>query len=146
MNWRGIGYTQLGQLKIYSRTVRSAICLPEAERAVLLFILDRTIGWQRQWETITVAQFVRGVRRRWDGRRVTVAQGTRLDPAQIQAALQNLEELSAIEVERNGAAAEYKISEDWCHTDLRGSRMWELTENDLVHAEDVHDDDVHDMS
>ncbi len=130
MSWCKYGYNQLGQLKIYTRTVRSALCLPEPERVVLLFILDRTIGWRKVWDSITSGQLVSGVMRRKEGRAVVVTSGTRLTASQINETLERLLERKAIEIERFGDRADYKINENWCHPDLRGLGMWELNDSD----------------
>ena len=127
MSWCGYRYTEVGELKIYTRTVRSALCLSELERVVLLFILDRTIGWHKVWDTISSAQFVSGVIRRGGQR---VASGTRLTTSQINEALSCLRESEAIELDRSRGKVAFKINEYWCHPDLRDCGMWELHEND----------------
>lgn len=127
----GYTYTVLGELKIYSRTIRSAMCLPEEERLVLLFILDRTVGWHRVWETISPSQFADGVSRRG----LVVGRGTGLRSAEVDDALQHLQTLGAIRVERHGRAIAYKVDEYWLHPDLQGYGMWELNEGDFEYEQ-----------
>jgi DNA-binding transcriptional ArsR family regulator len=135
----GYIYTTLGELKIYSRTVRSSMCLPDRERALLLFILDRTIGWHRPLKFITLSEFSSGVRRRKLGREVVFARGTGLPPAQVVEGLEWLQRLGAIELEHYGPKVAYKLNSDWCHPDIEGSGMWELQEGDFEGEEDAEE-------
>lgn len=131
MMWCGYNYTTLGELRIYSRIVRSSMCLPENERLVLLFILDRTVGWHRVWETISLSQFANGVNRHRGGSRVVVSRGTRLSPSEVTEALERLESLGAITADHWGPELAFKINENWLHPDLRSLGMWELSEEDF---------------
>jgi hypothetical protein len=135
----GFTYTTLGELKIYSRTVRSSMCLPERDRALLLFILDRTVGWHRPSEIITPSQFASGVRRRRHGSMVVFARGTGLTPAQVDEGIERLQRLGAIELEHYETQVAYKINPDWCHPDIQGSGMWELQDDDFEGEEDAED-------
>ena len=127
----GYKYSELGELKIYTRIVRSSLFLLEEERVVLLFILDRTIGWHKVWNTNSSGQFVGGVKRRRKGKRVVVASGTHLTSDQVNGALMRLLEREAIEIERFGKKVAYKINEYWCHPDLQELGMWEVNESDF---------------
>lgn len=137
MNCCGYKFTELGELKIYNRTIRSALCLSGPEQVVLLFILDRTIGWRKLWETISPSQFVNGVIRRKRGRDIFVGSGTHLTSDQLNEALMRLRERGAIEIERRGGKVAYKINEYWCHPDLEELGMWEITEGDYDYEEDT---------
>lgn len=132
----GYKYTELAELKICTRTNRNSFCLPEAERLVLMFILDRTIGWHRVWEFISNRQFVDGVSRRRRGRDVLVIRGTGLMSGQVDEALTCLLERNAIAIGQFGRKMAYKVNEHWCHPDLEDQRMWEVNESDYRYADD----------
>jgi hypothetical protein len=124
-------YDRVGELKIYTRIVRSVMCLTEQERLVLLFILDRTIGWHRVWETISEQEFIGGVFRRRGGHKLTVVRGTGLSRSQLRGALVSLQHLDAITLGRLGSRTEYKINEYWCHPDVRQCAMWNVGEGNF---------------
>lgn len=128
---RDYTYDRLGELKIYTRVVRSVICLTEQERLVLLFILDRTIGWHRVWAFISEREFIGGVFRRRGGRKLTVARGTGLTRSQLSGALESLQQLDAIQLGRLGNRTEYKINEYWCHPDVLEFEMWNVGEGNF---------------
>ena len=133
---RGYKYTKLGQLKLYNRIVRSSFSLPDAERSVLLFILDRTVGWQKAAETISNKEFERGVYRRKGGQSRLVTQGTGLSPEQINRAVAALCELRAIEVDHIASKSIYGIEAKWCHPELeiKGmSKIWSVGEGDFIY-------------
>ena len=126
-------FTTLGQLKIYQRIVRSSLSMAEPERRVLLFILDRSIGWNKASEIIATQEFVEGVFRRKKGHRRTIVRGTGLTTQQLREALDNLHEIGAITWADEPRGTRYWIDEDWCHSELRvvgGKFMWEVHEND----------------
>ena len=133
----GYRYSERGQLKIHSRVNRCSLFLSEEERLVLLFILDRTIGWRKVWATISCSQFVNGVIRRSGEGAIRVASGTRLTPSQVDGALTRLLEGGAIEIERFAGKVAYKINEYWCHPSLQEVGMWELNESDYDYDEDT---------
>lgn len=136
-------YTTLGELKIYGRTIRSSFSLPDVERNVMLFVLDRTVGWHNVWEFISPSEFVNGVRRRKSGNVRVVVAGTALTLEQLDEALASLKERGAIEIDRIGDKVVYKVNEDWSHPDLQGPPMWELNEADYDYFDgDTEDDDL----
>jgi len=132
-------HTERGQLKLYSRTVRNSNALPVTQGLVLLFILDRTIGWQKVFETISVGEFARGSFRRKSGRRFKIAPGTGLSSKEVVAAISDLREIGAIEVSNVGSKTAYRVAEDWCHPDLQHAGMWRLNESDYVYSADRGD-------
>ena len=133
----GYKYRPLAELKIYSRIVCSSLFLREDERVVLLFILDRTIGWHNVWETISTTQFANGVITRRRGCDVVAGSGTALTSDQVNAALTRLERRGAIEAETFRGKVAYKIEEHWCHPDLEELGMWELNDSDFDYEEDT---------
>jgi len=139
MSYCNYRYTTLGQLKISTRTNRNAFCLPHAERLVLMFILDRTIGWHNVWATISLRQFVKGAFRRKNGRDCLLVRGTGLTFNEVEMALTRLRERDAIEIERFGRRIAYKINELWCHPDLTRLKMWEINNSDYDEADDDED-------
>lgn len=128
-------YNILGKLKVYSRTVRNAMCLPDRERGLLLFILDRTLGWGRTSEIISTRQFIGGVSRPRGGRKIVFGMGTGLSAADVHDGLQHLQRLGAIRAVRQGNAVEYEVVEDWSHPNLDGSGMWGLNDADYDYEE-----------
>jgi len=135
----GYKYMELGQLKLCTRTVRNSFCLPRAEQVVLLFILDRTVGWNKVEEKISTSQFVNGVIRRKRGHDILMAGGTRLTVDEVNEALTRLKERGAIETTSCEGKVAYSVNEDWCHPDLRELGMWELNESDYDYE---HEDDA----
>lgn len=135
----GYKYSKLGELKIYNRVCRSLLFLSEEERLVLLFILDRTIGWHKVWSTISSAQFVGGVVSRRGKRAIVRAKGTRLTSDQVEEALTRLRDRGAINIDRFGAKVAYKINEYWSHPGLDASGMWRVEESDFEYDEDAGD-------
>ena len=122
----GYRFTERGQLKIYNRIVSSSFSLPDHERLVLLFILDRTVRWRKVFAFISMPEFQNGVFRR---RRVVV-RGTGLAPELIEQALENLERTGAIDSIRTMSGMAYCINETWCDRDLL--ERWEINDDDLV--------------
>lgn len=139
---RGYTYGLSGQLKFYNRVIRSIFLLSEEERLVLLFVLDRTIGWKKAAARISMNDFQAGVFRRVNKLRTLVAPGTGLEPEQIMQAITNLVERGALQMESYNREVWYGIDEDWCHSVIRGSKFepWRLVESDYVYDEQVQDD------
>lgn len=131
----GYNYTPLGQLKVYNRTIRQARLLSADSQAVLLFILDRTIGWRKVWEAISFLEFQNGIFRRRGGERVLVAPGAGLSTNRAKRAIAALRLCGAIEVMSVRSKQHYRIVPEWHHCDLTGvrSRTWELNETDYVY-------------
>lgn len=132
-------YTMLGQLKIYNRTNRGSFSLPDIDRIVLMFILDRTVGWRKVWERISPSEFINGVKRRRSGRVILMVNGTNLTPDQLDGAIAGLQERGAIKILNINGIKFYKVSEDWSPTALEASGMWELGEGDYDYYEDAGD-------
>ena len=132
-------YTTLGQLKIYNRTNRNSFSLPDTERIILMFILDRTVGWRKVWEKISPSEFVSGVKRRRGQRIIVIVNGTHVTPDQLNEALIGLEERGAIEILHIRGKTFYKISDEWSPSELEGSGMWELGEGDYDYYEEAGD-------
>ena len=135
----GYRYTELGELKIYTRTNRNSFCLPEPQRRVLLFILDRTIGWHKVWKIISPSHFIRGVSNRLGSAGRFVIRGTGLTSEQVNQAVENLRKLGAIEVQGDPSRMSFRINELWSHPDL--TEMWQLGEGDYEYEEDGEDGD-----
>ena len=135
----GIRYTERAQLKIYNRVVPSYFSLGEDERTVLLFILQRTVGWRRAWELISPKEFQNGAFRRKFGKRTLVIRGTGLPTDRVAQAIRALSKIGAIEVCEIGTKTAYRIVEDWCHADLEGFGIWGPNDNDYLYDEDEGD-------
>ena len=132
--------TERGQLKVYNRIVRSSLSLGEAERLTLLFVLDRTIGWQKVLKAISHAEFLNGVFRKKAGHRRLVVHGTGLSWERVCQAIHSLEGMGAIRVHRLGSADVYEINDDWCHPDLPregACKVWDLNESDYIGESDA---------
>jgi len=132
-------YTTLGQLKISTRTNRNSFFLPDAERRVMMFVLDRTIGWHNVWAPISLRHFVNGVFRRKNGRDLVLIRGTGLTLDEVKEAVARLHEHQAIEIEQLGRRTIYKINEFWSHPDLRSLHMWEINGGDYEESGDDED-------
>lgn len=136
MIYFGVTYTKIGQLKMYNRVVPSSLSLPPEERSVLLFILQRTVGWGKMWEAISPVQFERGVFRRSGGKRHVIVRGTGLPYAQVSQAIAILRAMGAADTEEYGSRTVYRIIPEWLHSDLReGAAIWEVNEADIMYHE-----------
>ncbi|MGE0773950.1 MAG: hypothetical protein AB7L36_02785 [Sphingomonadaceae bacterium] len=105
---------------------------------MLLFILDRTIGWHKVWKIISLSHFVDGVPDRLGGAGRFMVRGTGLTPAGVNRAIDSLSKMGAIEVQGEWPRMGYRINELWKHPDLR--EMWELNESDYIYDHDIEDD------
>lgn len=140
----GIMYSERGQLKIYNRIVPSSLALPEAERLVLLFILQRTVGWRKAWEVIAPKEFENGAFRRIAGQKVMIVPGTGLRTEQVIQAVEALKTMGAVEAYYYRARNAYRVVEDWCHPALppHGDRaVWTVRETDYVYSEQANDEE-----
>ena len=132
-------HNNLGQLKIYQRTVNSAFSLGDEERLVLLFVLERTIRWGRVWERISESEFFNGVFRRRNGQRMMVVRGTRVSAAALDRAIASLRQMEAIETHTTPSGTSYRINESWRHPELLtmgNLDLWDLNESDYVYPEE----------
>lgn len=139
MIYLGVTYTERGQLKMYNRVVPSSFSLPQAERSVLLFILQRTVGWRKVWEAISIKQLVGGVFRRSGGKRHAIVRGTGLPTHEVSRAIAILREIGAVETEEHGPRTIYRIVPEWIHPDLLGGTayaIWQITESDYIYHEE----------
>ena len=137
-------YTELGQLKIYQRTLNSAFSLSDEERLVLLFILERTVRWKREWAYISEKEFSNGVFRRREGTRRIVVRGTGLPADALDRAIASLRQMGAIEMATNAAGAGYRIKENWRHPELISMgplNLWDLNEGDYNYDEGADGDE-----
>jgi len=129
-------YGQSGQLKIYARTVRSCLSLPEDERLVMLFVLDRSVERGNSLAIISLKEFEGGIIRKKAGKRVTVVRGTGLAPERVTIAIDALREAGAITACRQGSNISCYINEDWLHPDLpqQGQfALWSVNESDYIY-------------
>ena len=134
----GIRYNERAQLKIYNRIVASFFCLPEDERLVLLFILQRTVGWGKAWKTISPQDFSTGVFRGDAGQRNVIIGGTGLASDRVTQALRSLQGMGAVEAHELGRQTIYRIIEDWCHPELPTEgryRIWSVHESEYAYDE-----------
>lgn len=132
------GYTGLGQLKIYERTVNNAFSLSEDERLVLLFILERTVRWRTEWAYISEREFSNGVFRWRGGARRIVVRGTNLTGHALRRAIATLRQMGAIVTDTDPAGTGYRINENWRHPELismGGLDLWDLNESDYHYDE-----------
>jgi hypothetical protein len=139
----GYSYNFRGQLKIYQRMVRSSFSLADHERSVLLFVLDRTIGWRRLSTRISMSEFYNGVFRGTGPSRTLVVRGTGLTAEQLTLAIARLVELGAIETQSTPPHVIYRIKEAWIHPELPGAgplSLWEVNESDYVYREEPEDE------
>lgn len=129
-------YSQSGQFKTYSRIVRSSFSLPEDERLVLLFVLDRSVERGNSLAVITLGEFEKGVVRKKGGNHTLVVRGTGLSPDRITAAIDALRQIGAITASSRGSQISCHINEDWLHPELPQEgrwAMWGLTESDYAY-------------
>lgn len=140
----GIRYSQRAQLKIYNRIVPSCLALPERERLVLLFVLQRTVGWRKAWDLIYAKEFEIGAFRKNAGKKSMIVPGTGLPPDQVTQAIASLQAMGAVEAHGYGSRTAYRIVEDWCHPELpQGSNyeIWKVNESEYIYSERVNDED-----
>ena len=131
-------YCQSGQFKIYARTVRSCLSLPEDERLVLLFVLDRIVERGNSFAVISLKEFEIGVIRKKAGERRPVIRGTGLSPERVALAIDALREIGAIRAHGRASNISCYINEDWLHPELPQEgplAMWGLTESDYEYPD-----------
>ena len=129
-------YKPSGQIKIYSRIVRGSLALPEDQRLVLLFVLDRSIERGNSLATISLKEFEGGIIRKKAGKRVTVVPGTKLPPERLIAAIDALRDAGAITISRREANIFCSINEDWLHPVLPRTgpyALWGVNERDYLY-------------
>ncbi|WP_148650936.1 hypothetical protein [Sphingopyxis granuli] len=130
------GYRQSGQFKIYARTVRNCLSLPEDQRIVMLFVLDRSVERGKSLAMISLKEFECGIFRKKAGKRVIVVAGTKLPPARISAAIYALRDAGAITASRQGATICCSINDSWLHSELPQEgrySLWGVNEGDYVY-------------
>lgn len=127
---RFYAFNDKGYRKMYGRTVRSAAALPPNERAVLLFVLQLTLGWNKVWARIAPQDFQRGVWRRIHGRRLASAPGLGLSAEEIGAAIAGLVECGAL---LSAHFDMYALNENWMHPAV--IPMWSLDDSDYIYSE-----------
>ena len=139
----GITYSERAQLKIYSRVIPSCFSLSEYERLVLLFILQRTVGWRKAWEVIAPREFEVGAFRRKAGQKIMIVRGTGLAPGRVIQAVQSLRTMGAIETHEYPSRTAYRVIEDWCHPDLPQEgdyAPWRVNEVEYRYSECANDE------
>lgn len=86
------------------------MCLSSSEFSLVRFIFDRTAGWGKEWERISIKHFIEGIESkdgsRWGG---TCIKSKRT----VIPILQGLLDKGAIQRERYGASFKYSLNYNW---------------------------------
>lgn len=110
--WWGARIRAPGYNIFYQNFLRRCVRehLSPTEWVVLDFIYDRTLGWDKEWEKITVRQFLRGSRPNDQGYRAFCGVGIKSETT-LRKALTSLEVNGLIQVrEHDGGARSFALT------------------------------------
>ena len=123
--------SSLGRLKVVTRFLRYGQSLAPEVLKVLLFILDRTVGWNKAMVAISRRDFMNGTRSRRRNELSCLPIGLSMDV--VNEAIALLVEVGAIRANTIRASTYYSLNYDWEVPGLMP--MWEVDEDDYCYPE-----------